>query len=102
MKNQSLKINLNGIAHQMHEKETRIKEQESSIMTLAREITRDYPNYLESEGMEYMEKEILDMGKAKKDDWGEIVEKVMIENLRLKSSVTALGEEYNQKLRKEL
>lgn len=32
------------------------------------------------------------MGKAKKSDWPEIVEKVMIENLRLKYSVTALGE----------
>lgn len=31
------------------------------------------------------------MGKLRKDDWGQIVEKVMIENLRLKYSVTALG-----------
>ena len=50
--------------------------------------------------MDYVEKEIIEIGRNKKEDYGEIVEKVMIENLRLKYSVTALGEEYNQKLRK--
>jgi hypothetical protein len=68
-------------------------------MALTRELAKGYPNLEESEGMEYIEKDIIEIGKAKKNDWGEIVEKVMIENLRLKSSVTALGEEYNSLLR---
>ena len=42
--------------------------------------------------MDYVEKDIIAIGRQKKDDWGEIVEKVMVENLRLKYSVTALGE----------
>lgn len=71
-------------------------------MALARQLTKDYPNYAQSEGMEYVEKEIIEIGRNKKNDYAQIVEKVMIENLRLKYSVTALGEEYNQKLRKEL
>lgn len=50
--------------------------------------------------MAYVEKEIIEIGLSQKNDWPQIVEKVMIENLRLKDSVTALGEEYNQKLRK--
>ena len=49
--------------------------------------------------MDYVEKDIIEIGIKQKDDWGDIVEKVMIENLRLKSSVTALGEEYNNKMR---
>jgi len=28
--------------------------------------------------MEYVEKDIIEIGRMKKDDWGEIVEKVMI------------------------
>lgn len=70
MKNQSLKLNLNNVAEQIHSKELRIKEQEAAIMALSRELTRDYPNYLESEGMDYVEKEIIDIGKKKKEDWG--------------------------------
>jgi hypothetical protein len=42
--------------------------------------------------MDYVEKDIIEIGRQKKDDWAEIVEKVMIENMRLKYSVTALGE----------
>lgn len=61
-------------------------------MALVRELTKSYPNYHESEGMEWVEKDIIEIGKSKKNDWAEIVEKVMIENLRLKYSVTALGE----------
>jgi hypothetical protein len=49
--------------------------------------------------MEYVEKEIIEAGKATKNDWPEIVEKVLVENLRLKNSVTALGEEFNMRLR---
>ena len=70
-------------------------------MSLVRQITKDFPNYDESEGMEYVEKEIIDIGKARKSDWGEIVQKVMIQNLRLKSSVTALGEQFNLQMRKK-
>lgn len=51
--------------------------------------------------MAYVEKDIVQIAKEKKDDWPEIVEKVMIENLRLKNSVTALGEQYNQMRRLE-
>jgi hypothetical protein len=61
-------------------------------MSLTRELTKDYPNFIESEGMEYVEKDMIELGREKKDDWAEIVEKVMIENMRLKYSVTALGE----------
>jgi len=28
--------------------------------------------------MEYVEKDIIEIGRMKRDDWGEIVEKVMI------------------------
>jgi hypothetical protein len=41
--------------------------------------------------MEYVDRDIIMIGIEKKNDWPEIVEKVMIENLRLKYSVTALG-----------
>ena len=92
MKNQSLKINVNEISHTIHEKDKTIKEQGNAIMALTREITKDYPNFNESQGMDYVEKDIIDLGRQKKDDWAEIVEKVMIENMRLKYSVTALGE----------
>jgi hypothetical protein len=99
MKNQSLRINLNALADALHDREKKLAEQGRAVMALARELTRDYPNLEESEGMEYVERDIIELGRQKKADWAEIVEKVMIENLRLKSSVTALGEEYNQKLR---
>lgn len=99
MKNQSLRINLNSLADALHQRDSKIAEQAGALMALAREITKDYPNLDESEGMEYVERDIIQLGREKKADWAEIVEKVMIENLRLKSSVTALGEEYNQKLR---
>ena len=101
MKNQSLKLSIESTADQLHQKDTRIKEQDGALMALARELTRDYPDLDESEGMEYVEREIIEIGRAKKADWAEIVEKVMIENLRLKYSVTALGEEFNQQLRKD-
>ena len=52
--------------------------------------------------MEYVEKEIIEAGKGTKNDWPEIVEKVLVENLRLKNSVTALGEEFNMRLRTEM
>jgi len=52
--------------------------------------------------MEYVEREIIETGKGKKEDWPEIVEKIVIENLRLKNSVTALGEEFNMRLRAEM
>ena len=100
MKNQSLKLNINELADKMHNYEKKIKQQEAAIMALGRQITKDYPNLDESEGMAYIEKEIIEIGLSQKNDWPQIVEKVMIENLRLKDSVTALGEEYNQKLRK--
>lgn len=78
MKNQSLKLNLNELANKMHQYEKKIKEQNASIMTLAREITKDYPTMEESEGMPYVEKDIIEIGLSKKHDWPEIVEKVMI------------------------
>ena len=101
MKNQSLRLSIDSTADLIHQKDTRVKEQNEAIMALTRELTHNYPTLAESEGMEYVEKEIIEMGKAKKADWAEIVEKVMIENLRLKYSVTALGEEFNQQLRKD-
>jgi hypothetical protein len=54
MKNQSLKINLDHVALIIHDKDKKIKEQEASIMALARELTKSYPNLHESEGMEYV------------------------------------------------
>ena len=36
MKNQSLKINLEGIADTLHEKDKKIKEQEVAIMSISR------------------------------------------------------------------
>lgn len=69
----------------------KIVEKQTSILALAREMIKAHPNLEESEGMDYVEKDIIEMGKLRKDDWGQIVEKVMLENLRLKSSVTALG-----------
>lgn len=33
-------------------------------------------------------------------NWGDIIEKVMIENLRLKHSIQTIGSEYNEELRK--
>ena len=39
------------------------------------------------------------MAKHNKHDYPEIVEKVMLENLRLKNSVTKLGQEYNLRAR---
>ena len=78
VKNQSLRLNLDGVADAMQEKDRRIQEQSQAIMSLTREITKDYPNFEESEGMDYVEREILEIGKAKKADWAEIVEKVMI------------------------
>ena len=47
-------------------------------MSLAREITKDYPDLQESEGMPYVEREIIEIGKEKKQDWCEIVQKVMV------------------------
>ena len=78
MKNQSLKLNIESTADLIYQKDSRIKEQEEAIMAISRELTRDYPDLHESEGMEYVEKEIIQIGRAKKADWGEIVEKVMI------------------------
>lgn len=99
MKIVSLKMALDEAGLRIQEQGQKLKEKDQAVMALARELTRDYPNLDESEGMEYVEKDIIEMGKLKKEDWGEIVEKVMIENLRLKSSVTALGEEYNSMMR---
>jgi hypothetical protein len=36
MKNQSLKLNLNNVAEEIHAKELRLKEQEAAIMALSR------------------------------------------------------------------
>lgn len=47
-------------------------------MALAREMTKAHPNLEESEGMDYVEKDIIQIGRLRKDDWGEIVEKVML------------------------
>ena len=69
MQNQSLKLTLNEIADKIHEKDTKIKEQDSAIMSLARQITKDYPNFMQSEGMPYVEKDIIEIGRLKKDDW---------------------------------
>lgn len=92
MKNQSLKMNLDQMAQLMQEKDNKIKEKDASVVALVREITKGYPNLHESEGMEYVQKDIIQMGKSKQSDWGEIIEKVAIENLRLKNLITQLGE----------
>lgn len=48
-----------------------------------------------------MEKDIIDIAKLQKENYGEILEKVMIENLRLKYSIQTIGSEYNEELRKK-
>lgn len=41
------------------------------------------------------------MGKKQKFNYEEIIEKVMIENLRLKHSIQTIGSEYNEELRRK-
>ena len=47
-------------------------------MCLVREIVKAHPTLDESEGMEYVEKDIITIGLEQKHDWAEIVEKVML------------------------
>ena len=102
MKNASIKLNLNSLLEDITLKDLKIKDLQGNLMALARYIVKALPNLDQSEGMEYVDKEIVQAGKGIKSDWPEIVEKVLVENLRLKNSVTALGEEFNMRLRVEM
>jgi vacuolar-type H+-ATPase subunit F/Vma7 len=73
-----------------------LKEKDVSIVILTKELAKTWPNLEDSEGLEYVEKEIIEIGKKQKINYGEIIEKVMIENLRLKYSIQTIGSEYNE------
>lgn len=91
MKNASIKLNLNALLEEITLKDMKIKDLQATLMSLTRQIVKDLPNLHESDGVDFVEREIIEAGRGKKEDWGEIVEKTLIENLRLKNSVTALG-----------
>jgi vacuolar-type H+-ATPase subunit F/Vma7 len=74
----------------------KLKEKDVSIVILTKELAKTWPNLEDSEGLEYVEKEIIEIGKKQKINYGEIIEKVMIENLRLKYSIQTIGSEYNE------
>jgi hypothetical protein len=60
-------------------------------VTLTNELTKTWPNLEDSEGQDYVEREIIEIGKKQKHNYEEIIEKVMIENLRLKHSIQTIG-----------
>ena len=69
MKNVTMKMAVNDVSERLELQEKKMKERNAAIMSLTREIVKAHPNLEESEGMDYIQKDIIQIGLQKKEDW---------------------------------
>ena len=91
---------MNETSNKMTILEEKLGSRSDALSLLAKEYSQRWPNLEESEGLEYVEKEVIEGATEDKSSLVDTLERCIIENLRLKHTITTIGSEYNKELRK--